>query len=833
MYFKTASAFFILVSCIFYSGWSQINIPPVVTAIGDQFYCPLSQINIVTDFNIVDPDDTEIEAIYIQISSGYSSINDRLILTGSHPNISSTWNINEGKLTIKSSTNPLIDYIAIIAAVKDVVFESSLVAISGEKVFSITLGDANYLSSTDHYYEYVSDLGITWTKAKTEAEGRTYFGLQGYLATLVTDDEAQFAGKQVSGAGWIGGSDAESEGIWKWRTGPEAGTVFWNGLANGSSPNYANWNTNEPNQFGDEDYAHITAPGIGAAGSWNDLSNTGELSGSYQPKGYIVEYGGMPGDPVIYISGSTKITIASIENVSDTDRCGAGSLTLSATATAGNVLWYDALENGNLLYTGTAFTTPILTASTTYYVLASENGCLNGLRTPVDATINLLPNIVFNVDFKNCDEDGLADGFTDFNLNEINDVITMGDSSLMVSYHSSFMNADNFTNTIAPMPFNNATANVVYARVTNAIGCYNVATVNLDVSTTSFPVGYIGEELSVCDDDSITDGLHIFDLSLATTAFLSEFTSGQNLSVYYYKSLNDALLEQNQLPVNYTNETPGNQEIYVRVESDDNSNCYGLGPYLTLKVNDLPEFETDSEVILCKDSSVVLRIYDTKGTYTYQWTNEAGQPLGSNSSLSVDTPGSYTVIATSTLNCMAIPKTVVVKGSSPAVLSIADINITTGTSNNSVEINNDDHNLGLGDYEFSLDNAFGPYQDAAFFDNVSSGFHVLYVNDKNGCGLSKIEIGVIGFPKFFSPNNDHVNDKWQVVGVKPEQFPVSSLHIFDRYGKLVVKLNPYSNGWDGMYNNKLLPASDYWFVLQLIDSEGNMHKRNGNFSLVR
>ena len=50
--------------------WSQ-NIPPVLTATGDQYYCPQGQMNVVTDFNIVDPDDTEIEAIYIQISTGY------------------------------------------------------------------------------------------------------------------------------------------------------------------------------------------------------------------------------------------------------------------------------------------------------------------------------------------------------------------------------------------------------------------------------------------------------------------------------------------------------------------------------------------------------------------------------------------------------------------------------------------------------------------------------------------------------------------------------------------------------------------------------------------
>jgi hypothetical protein len=35
---------------------------------------------------------------------------------------------------------------------------------------------------------------------------------------------------------------------------------------------FALWNTAEPNQYNgaQEDYAHITAPGVGITGSWND-----------------------------------------------------------------------------------------------------------------------------------------------------------------------------------------------------------------------------------------------------------------------------------------------------------------------------------------------------------------------------------------------------------------------------------------------------------------------------------------------------------------------------------------------------------------------------------
>ncbi|MCF6223250.1 MAG: hypothetical protein L3J34_05930 [Flavobacteriaceae bacterium] len=98
------------------------------------------------------------------------------------------------------------------------------------------------------------------------------FGLKGYLATISSQDESKLTGEQSAGAGWIGGSDAATEGEWKWVTGPENGTIFWNGLSGGSTPNFAFWNTGEPNQAGDEDYAHITDPSVGILGSWNDLT---------------------------------------------------------------------------------------------------------------------------------------------------------------------------------------------------------------------------------------------------------------------------------------------------------------------------------------------------------------------------------------------------------------------------------------------------------------------------------------------------------------------------------------------------------------------------------
>ncbi|MEO7978420.1 T9SS type B sorting domain-containing protein [Flavobacterium sp.] len=381
------------------NGKSNLAIdPPIITATGDQLYCPQTSIHITTTIDINhDLAETGTQAVFIQISSGYSNGFDQLQLSNpaSHPKIITSWDATAGKLKLYSPTGVDVLYSEFEAAIKDVQFYNSSATASGIRTFSITIGQANYLPSTGHYYMFVPSIGITWTSAKAAAEASNYYGLKGYLATLLASDEAKLSGEQASGAGWIGGSDAETENVWKWVTGPEGlansgnGIIFWNGLSNGSTPNFAFWNNSEPNQAGDEDYAHITAPGVGILGSWNDLSNTGGATGDYQPKGYIVEYGGMPGELPLKIAASTKITIPQVTLTNPNAVCDSGTFTLTATTTPGTTIsWYDSAVSTTPLATRTSFTTPVVTTSTTYY---ADSGCITN-RKSVVAIVNNTPN---------------------------------------------------------------------------------------------------------------------------------------------------------------------------------------------------------------------------------------------------------------------------------------------------------------------------------------------------------------------------------------------------------------------------------------------------------
>ncbi len=141
-----------------------------------------------------------------------------------------------------------------------------------------------------HYYEYVAANKIHWSTASFHAANKRLYGLQGYLATIVTAAENSFIQPKLEGQGWIGLSDRRFERYryasnWEWRTGPEAG----------QRAVYTNWSAGEPNN----------APGIGCTpyelaqgedfvhyysdnGKWNDYCMT-----SKNITGYYVEYGGL------------------------------------------------------------------------------------------------------------------------------------------------------------------------------------------------------------------------------------------------------------------------------------------------------------------------------------------------------------------------------------------------------------------------------------------------------------------------------------------------------------------------------------------------------------
>lgn len=74
------------------------------------------------------------------------------------------------------------------------------------------------------------------------------------------------------------------------------------------------------------------------------------------------------------------------------------TFTINAPATGITYRWYDAATGGNLLATGTSFTTPALTAAATYYVAAFNASCTSSTRAVAAVTVGTpnTPTLVSN-----------------------------------------------------------------------------------------------------------------------------------------------------------------------------------------------------------------------------------------------------------------------------------------------------------------------------------------------------------------------------------------------------------------------------------------------------
>lgn len=184
------------------------------------------------------------------------------------------------------------------------------------RAFVASLLDADYLPATGHFYRFVRKLDVSWKEARDAADTMSYYGLKGYLTTITSSEENDFIWTKIDGVGWIGASDEEMEGEWKWVTGPEKGQIFWRGNSYGQSVNgmFSFWASGEPNNAGSEQYAHINQNPDKAPKSWNDLRNEGNGPASqyYRARGFIVEFGGMPGESQLMLTAYVEMEISKI-----------------------------------------------------------------------------------------------------------------------------------------------------------------------------------------------------------------------------------------------------------------------------------------------------------------------------------------------------------------------------------------------------------------------------------------------------------------------------------------------------------------------------------------
>jgi len=408
----------------------------------------------------------------------------------------------------------------------------------------------------------------------------------------------------------------------------------------------------------------------------------------------------------------------------------------------------------------------------------------------------------------------------EFDTSGIDALLLNGQTNIDITY---FDSSGNPLSSPLPNPFLTETQ-TIKARLTNnntismTTACFAETTVQFTVDRQPYIANAVSK-IDYCDDlPNNRDGITVFPTAMLESSLLGSQTG----FIFRYFAADGTEL---QLPI-----TISSQDVTVNIENPS-TQC-SVSTIVSFIVNPLPDIDEVNEVPIPLCLNTNQRITLDAGLlsglsidYSYEWSrNSVIVPGGINYYLTVDEDGTYTVKVTNRITgCFRI-RTHTIFYSEIAV--IPDVVVVDLETNNTVNI----EATGIGVYEYSIDNPYGPFQASPLFTNVLPGIHTVYVNDINGCGSASKEISVVGAPRFFTPNGDSYNDTWKISGVNPAFYPKSIVYIFDRYGKLIKEItNGADIGWDGTFNGKPLPGDDYWYVLKLDDGR----TAKGHFALKR
>lgn len=290
-----------------------------------------------------------------------------------------------------------------------------------------------------------------------------------------------------------------------------------------------------------------------------------------------------------------------------------------------------------------------------------------------------------------------------------------------------------------------------------------------------------------------------------------------------------------------TGTTSQTYTYYVYASAINNPNCHDEQPF-TFTVHPLLNIDFPDGVI-CVDpiTNAVLQSYTMNtglnpAVYTVEWYLNTVL-VNTGPSYTATQAGIYTlhfIKLTPDIGaaCNFNDTTVSVIQSSPAVANFS-VSSEFDTNNTFITINITN---GFGNYLYQLeypDGSTSAFQSSNVFTDLEPGEYFVNIYDTLGnCSPTRIgPIYIVNYPNYFTPNGDGVHDTWNIFDLAQQTDSIIS--IFDRYGKLLTQIYPSGIGWDGKYNGKDMPSTDYWFSVEYTTQSNNKAVFKSHFSLKR
>ncbi|MEA3317503.1 MAG: T9SS type B sorting domain-containing protein, partial [Bacteroidota bacterium] len=273
--------------------------------------------------------------------------------------------------------------------------------------------------------------------------------------------------------------------------------------------------------------------------------------------------------------------------------------------------------------------------------------------------------------------------------------------------------------------------------------------------------------------------------------------------------------EANNLPA-------GNYVVTVT----DNNNCEEISEINLTQPNKLTTeiYKTDISCFGFMDGNINLDVSGGTPDYQYQWSNNQSEV-----SISLLDKGDYNVKITDQHNCKIDTTVTIEEPDALTINAVLTPSLCPDVKNGSIELN-----ISGGTGEYNTYWGIGLYDEDIY--EIHSGNYELVITDENLCRLDSliylpnIHDICIEIPNAFTPNNDFINDKWEINMFN--LYPNVIIEVFDRYGKKVFYSKGYeeSQYWDGTYNGKELPMDSYYYIIYL---QNGMERLKGVVSIIK
>ncbi|QSS97488.1 T9SS type B sorting domain-containing protein [Psychroflexus sp. ALD_RP9] len=274
-----------------------------------------------------------------------------------------------------------------------------------------------------------------------------------------------------------------------------------------------------------------------------------------------------------------------------------------------------------------------------------------------------------------------------------------------------------------------------------------------------------------------------------------------NITVNWY----DAQTNGNLLAENSFTYQAENEGTYYAEAISVNGSCVNSNRIpITYSINSNPP-EFTNEIVLCEGESATLTALEGN---SFNWSN--GE---TNEEIEVNQAGQYSVEVTNVSNCTSLQIFNVEINATPVIESVESVG-------SDIQINLQNN----GDFSYAINNQF--YQDSPYFSSVKGGLKTIIVSENNGCGTTEVDFLHLVVPKFFTPNNDGINDVFKINDANLVQ--PYKIQIFNRYGKLLTRGENENFSWNGQFNGQPVPSGDYWYNIVVGDKNFT-----GHFTLKR